>query len=152
MAKLDQEDREDQLDPEDREARGEQLESLEQRELLAVMALLVLLERGDCLDLKEPTVSQDQKDLLGLQEKMVCPGIQDREEKLVSKGRWVHLGLLVLSDLRVHLERLAPWVSGATPDPQAPLESRVFLVPLEKKELKEIQVPLEVLAKTGPQD
>lgn len=117
-----------------------------------MMALMVLQERGDCLDLKEPMVSQDQKDLLGLQEKMVCLDILDREEKLVSKGRWVHLGLQVLSDLRVHLERLAPWVSEATLDPQAPLESRVFLVPLEKKELKEIQVLPEVLVKTGPQD
>lgn len=58
------------------------------------MALLVLQARGDCLGLKEPTVSLDQKDLLGLQEKMVCPGILDREEKSVSKARWVLLGLL----------------------------------------------------------
>lgn len=116
-----------------------------------MMALLVLLERGDCLDLKEPTVSPDQKDLLGLQEKTVCPGTQDREEKSVSKGRWVPRGLPVSSGLRVHLERLAPWESGATPGPQVPLESRVCQVPLEKKALKEIQAPLEVLVKTGLQ-
>lgn len=116
------------------------------------MVLLVLPEKGDCLGLKEPTVSLDQKDLLGLQEKTVCPGILDREEKLVSKGRWAPLGLLVSSDLRVHLERLAPWESVDTLDPQAPPENRVFLVPLEKKAPKEIQVPLEVLAKTDPQD
>lgn len=115
------------------------------------MVLLVLLERGGCLDLKEPTVSPDQKDLQGLQEKTVCPGTQDREEKSVSKGRWVPRGLLVSSGLRVHLERLAPWESGATLGPQVPPESKVFQVPLEKKELKEIQVPPEVLVKTGPQ-
>lgn len=152
LAKLDQEDKEDQRDREAREARGEQLESLEQRELQAVMALLVLLVRGDCLDLKEPMVSLDQKDLLGLLGKMDFLDILDREEKLVSKGRWVHLVPLGLLDLRVHLERLAPWESGDIPDPQGPLESRVFLAPLEKKEPKEIQVLLEVLGKMGPLD
>lgn len=117
-----------------------------------MMVLLVLPERGGCLGLKELMVSQDQKDLLGHQEKTVCPDIQDREEKLVSKGRWAHLGLLVLLDLRVHLERLAPWESGATLDPQVPLESRVCLDPLEKKAPKEILVPLGVLAKMAPPD
>lgn len=152
MAKLDQGDKEDQQDREDREAQGEQLENQEQREHQAVMAHLVLQERGGCLGLKEPMVSLGQKDLLDLQEKMVCLDILDREEKSVSKGRWVLLDLLELSDLRVHLERLAPWENGATPDHQAPPESRVFLVTLEKKAPKETQVPPEVLARTDPQD
>lgn len=117
-----------------------------------MMVLLVLQAREDCLGLKEPTVSLDQKGLLGLQEKTVCPDIPDREEKSVSKGKWVHLGLLESSDLRVLLERLGPWVSAATLDPQALLESRVFLVTPEKKELKETQAPLEVLAKMDPLD
>uniref|UniRef100_A0AAV2K5B8 Uncharacterized protein n=1 Tax=Knipowitschia caucasica TaxID=637954 RepID=A0AAV2K5B8_KNICA len=152
VEKLGQEDREDQRDPEGREGPEEQLENQEQRELLEVMALLVLLERGDCRGLKELTVSLDQKDLPDHQGKMGCLDILDREEKLDSKERWVLLDLLELSGLRVHLGRLAQWVSVATLDPLAPLESRVFLDPLEKKAPKEILVPLEALAKMAPQD
>lgn len=150
--KLDQEDKEDQRVLEAREDHGAQPEKQEQRERQEVMALLVLLERGDCLGLREPMVSPDQRDRLDHQEKTVCLDILAREEKLVSKARWVHLALLELSDLRVHQERLAPWVSAATPDPQARLESRGFLVPQERRAPREIQVPLEVLAKMDPPD
>lgn len=96
MENKDQEDKEDQRAQEGREGRGDQLGKQEQREHLEVTALLVLQERGDCLDLKEPTASPDQKDLRDHQEKMDCQDILDREEKLVSKVKRVHLGLLEL--------------------------------------------------------
>lgn len=117
-----------------------------------MMALLVLPERGDCLDLKEQMVFLDQKDLLALLEKTVCLDILDREEKSVFKGRWVHQVLPESSALRVHLERLALWESGAILDPQVHLESKVFLAPLEKKEPKEILVLQEVLERMDLQD
>lgn len=151
-AKQDQEVKEDQRVPEGREDQEAQPENQEQRELQEVMALLVLPERGDCLGLREPTDSPGQRDLLDHQERMDCLDTLDREEKLVSKARWVHLGLLEWSDLRVHQERLAPWVSVATPDPQVHLESRDFPVTQERREPKEIPVPLEALVKTAPQD
>jgi len=147
-----QEDKEDQRVPEGREDQGAPPGNQEQRELQEVMALLVLLERGDCPDLKEPTVSPDQKDLLDHQERMDCPDTLDREEKLVSKVRWVHLGLLESLDLRVHLEKLAPWASAATPDPQVHLESRDFLVPQGRRAPRETLDPQEAQVKMGPQD
>lgn len=147
-----QEDREDQRAPEDREGQGVQLGSQEQRELQEAMALLVLLERGDCPDLREPMVSLDQKDLLDHQERTDCLDTQDREEKLVSKVKWVHLDLLELLDLRVHQERPAPWASVDTPDPQVHLESRDFLVPLERRAQRETLDLLEALAKMDPLD
>lgn len=152
LANLDPEDKEDQRVPEGREDREEQQENQEQRGHQEVTAPLDLLERGDCPGLREPTVFLDQKDPLDLQGKTACPGILDRGEKLVSKARWVHLEVLESSDLRVHLERLAPWVSVDTPDPQAHPENRVCQVPRGKKEPKETPVLLEVLVKMGPQD
>lgn len=148
----DQEDKEDQRVPEGREDRGAQPGNQEQRELQEAMALLVLLERGDCLDLKEPTVSPDQRDLLDHQERTGCPDILGREEKLVSKVKWVHLGLPESLDLRVHQEKLAPWASVATPDPQVHLESRDCLVPQGRRALRETLDPQEAQVKTGPQD
>lgn len=150
-AKLVPGDKEDQRAPEGSEDRGAQQENQEQRGLQEVMDLLVLLERGVCPGLREPTVSPDQKDLLDLQERTDCPDILDREEKLVSKVKWVHLDLLESWDLRVHLERPAPWVSAATLDPQVHLASRGFLVPQGKKVLKETLVLLEGLVKTDHQ-
>lgn len=117
-----------------------------------MMDLLVLLERGVSQGLKEPTVSPDQKDPLDPQERTDCRDTLGREEKLVSKGRWDHLGLLELLDLRVHQERLALWASVATPDPQAHLESRDFLVHQARRELREILDPQEALARTAPLD
>lgn len=152
VAKQAQEDKEDQRAPEDKEDRGALLENQEQRELQEVMALLVLPERGDCPGLREPTVSQDQKDPLDPQERTGCLDILGREEKWVSKVKWVHLGLLELLDLRVLQERPAPWVSVAIPDPQVPLESRGFLVPQERRVPKEILDPLEALVKMVHQD
>lgn len=146
------EDKEDQRGPEDREDRGAPLGNQEQRELLEATALLVLLERGDCPDLREPTVSPDRRDLLDHQERTGCPDTLGREEKLVSKVKWVHLGLLVSLDLRVLQERPAPWESVATPDPQVHQESRDFLVPQERKAPRETLDPPEALVKTDPQD
>lgn len=110
------EDREARRAPEGREDRGGPRGNQEQREPQEVMDLMVLLERGDCQDLREPMVSPDQRDLLDHQERMACQDIPDREEKLVSKVKWVHLGLLELLDLRAHQERPAPWASVAIPD------------------------------------
>lgn len=152
LANQGQEDKEDQRAPEGREDQGARLGSQEQRDLLEVMALLVLLERGDCPDLREPVVSPDQRDLLDHQERTDCLDTLGREEKLVSKVKWVHLDLLESLDLRVHQERLAPWASAATPDPQVHLESRDFLVPLGRKAPRETLDPPEALVKTGPQD
>lgn len=152
VANLDQEDKEDQRAPEDREDRGARLGNQEQRELLEVTALLVLLERGDCPDLREPMVSPDQRDLLDHQERMDCLDTPAREEKLVSKVKWVHLGLLESLDLRVHQERPAPWASAATPVPQVHLESRDFLVHQERRAPRETLAPPEALAKTDHQD
>lgn len=128
-----QEDKEAQRAPEGRGGRGAPQGKQEQREPQEAMVLLVLLGRGDCQDLREPMVSPDQRDLLDHQERMGCQDILDREEKLVSRVKWVHLGLLVLLDLRVHQERLAPWVSVAILDPQVHLVSRVSLVPQGKR-------------------
>lgn len=152
VVKQGQEDKEDQRAPEDREDRGAPLGNQEQRELQEVMVLLVLLERGDCPDLREPMVSPDQRDLLDLQERTGCLDTPGREEKLVSKVKWVHLGLLESLDLRVHRERPVPWASAATPDPQVHLESRDFLVPQERRVPREILDPLEDLVRMGPQD
>lgn len=152
MANQDQEDKEDQRAHEDREVQEERLENQEQRELQEVTALLVLLERGDCPGLREPMVSPDQRDLLDHQERTGCLDTPDREEKLDSKAKWDLLGLLESSDLRVHQERLAPWVNAATLDPQVHLESRDFLVPQERRAPRETLDPLEDLAKMGPQD
>lgn len=152
LANQDQEDKEDQRAPEGREDQGVQLANQGLRELLEVMALLVLLERGDCPALREPMVSPDQRDLRDHQERMGCLDILGREEKLVSKVKWVHLDLLELLDLRVHQERPAPWVSVAIPDPQVHLESRDFLVPLGRRAPRETLDPQEAPVKMGLQD
>lgn len=152
LANQDQEDKEDQRAPEGREDRGALLGNQEQRELQEVMALMVLPERGDCPGLRELMVSPDQRDLLDHQERMDCLDTLDREEKLVSKVKWVHLGLLESLDLRVHQERPAPWASAATLVPQVHLESRGFLVPQERRAPRETLDPLEAPVKTGPQD
>lgn len=152
MASQGQEDKEDQRAPEGREDQGARLGNQELREHQEVMALLVPPERGDCLGLREPTVSPDQRDLPDHQERTDCPDTLDREEKLVSKARWVHLGLLELLDLRVHQERPVPWASVVTLDPQVPPESRDFLVPQGRKAPKETPDPQEALARTDPQD
>lgn len=152
LAKQDQEDKEDQRGPEGREDQEARLGNQEQRELQEVMALMVLPERGDCLGLREPTVSPDQRDLLDHQERTGCLDTPDREEKLVSKVKWVHLGLLESLDLRVHQERPAPWASAATLDHQVHLESRDFLVLQGKRAPRETLDPPEAPAKTGPQD
>lgn len=117
-----------------------------------MMALPVLLERGDCPGLREPMVSPDQRDLLGHQERTGCLDTLDREEKLVSKVKWVHLGLLESLDLRVHQERPAPWASVDTPDLQVHLESRDFLVPQGRRAPRETLDPPEAPVKTGHQD
>lgn len=152
LANQDQEDKEDQRAPEGRGGRGAQLGNWDQRELQEVMALLVLLERGDCLDLREPTVSPDLKDHQGLQERTGCLDTLDREEKWVSKAKWVHLGLLELLDLRVQQERLALMVSVATLDHQVHQENRDFLVPQERREPKETLDPQEALVKMDLRD
>lgn len=152
MANQDQEDKEDQRAPEDREDRGARPANQEQRERREATALTVLLERGDCPDLREPTVSPDQRDLLDHQERTGCPDTLDREEKLVSKVNWVHLGLLESLGLRVHQERPAPWASAATQDPQVHLESRDFLVPQGRKAPRETPDPPEAPVKTDPRD
>lgn len=151
-ANRDQEDKEDQRVLEDSEDHEAPLESQEQRELPEAMARLVLQERGDCLDHREPMVSPDQRDLLDLQERTGCPDTLDREEKSVSKVRWVHQGLLESLDLRDHLETLAPWASVDTPDPQAPLESRDFLDLQERRALRETLDLQEVPVKMDHQD
>lgn len=150
-AKLDPGDKEDQRAPEGSEGRGAPQENQEQRGLQEVTVLLVLLERGDCPGPREPMVSPDQKDPLAPQERTDCLDTLDREEKLVSKVKWVHLDHLESWDLRVHLERPAPWVSVATPDPLVHLESRDYLVPQGKKVLKETLDLLEDLVRTDHQ-
>lgn len=152
VANQDQEDKEDQRVPEAREDRGARRGNPAQRELQEVTALMVLLGRGDCPDLRELMVSPDQRDLRDHQEKTGCLDTLAREEKLVSKVKWVHLDLLESSDLRVHQERPAPSASVATPDPQVHLESRDSLVPQGRRAPRETLDPPEAPAKTGPQD
>lgn len=53
---------------------------------------------------------------------------------------------------RVHQERLAPWVSAATLDPQVHLESRDFLVPQGRRAPRETLDHLEAPVKTDPRD
>lgn len=57
-----------------------------------------------------------------------------------------------LHPLRVHQARPAPWASVATPDPQAHLESRDFLVHQARRALREILDHQEAPERTGPQD
>lgn len=148
VEKQGQEDNVDQRVHEVKEDHEVQLASQEQREHQEVMVLQAHQERGDCQDLREPMVSLDPKAPLDLQERTDCPGTLDREEKLVSKAKWVHLGLLVSLDLRGHLERPAQWASVATPDHQDHLGSKGFLVHQERRALRVILALLEVLAKT----
>ncbi|TNN45783.1 Collagen alpha-1(V) chain [Liparis tanakae] len=68
--------------PEAREDRGARRGNPAQRELQEVTALTVLLERGDCPDLRELMVSPDQRDLRDHQERTGCPDTLAREEKL----------------------------------------------------------------------
>lgn len=152
LEKQDQEDKEDQRDQEAREDQEAPLGKPERRELLEVMVQPVLLERGDCPGLREPTASPDQRDLPDRQEKTDCLDILDREEKLVSKVKWVHLDLLELLDLRGPQVKLAPWVSVAIPDPQGHQESRDYLDPLVRRAPKEILAPPAVPEKMVPQD
>lgn len=152
LANQDQGDKGDPRVPEVREDRGAQPENLEPRERQEVTAHMDLLERGDCLGLREPTVSPDLKDLQDLLERTDCLDTLAREEKLVSKVKWVHLGLLEWLDLRDPQERLAPWESAATLDHQDPPESRDSLVPQERRAPKETPDHLEALAKMDPQD
>lgn len=152
LEKQDQEDKEDQRDQEAREDPEALPGKQEQRERLEVMVLLVLLERGDCPGLREPTVSPDQRDLPDHQEKMDCLDILDREEKLVSKVKWVLLGLQVLLDLRGPQVKPALWVSAAIPDPQGHQESRDCLDRLVRRARREILAPPEVPVRMDPQD
>lgn len=62
------------------------------------------------------------------------------------------LCLLHLPPPRVHQERLAPWASVATPDPQVHPESRDFLAPQGRRAPRETLDPPEAPVKTGPQD
>lgn len=59
---------------------------------------------------------------------------------------------LSLHPPRVHQEKLAQWASVATPDLQVHLESRDFLVPQERRALRETLDPQEAQVKMGPQD
>lgn len=152
MARLDQEAKGDQRDPEGREDQGEQQANQELRGHQEVTALPDLQERGGCLDLKELTVSPDQRDLPDPQERMDCPDTLAREEKLVSKERWVHLAVLELLVLRVHRERPAPWESVATQDPQGPPVSRDCPAPQGRRVPRETQVLQEAPERTDPQD
>lgn len=152
MASPDQEDKEDQRDPGVREDPGDQQENQEPRVHREVTDLQVVQERGDCPGLKEPMASPDQRDLPDLQEKMGFPDTLAREEKLGSKARLVHLGLLEWLDLRVPLERLAPWASVATLDPRVHQESRACLAPLVKRAPRETQVLLAAQERTDPMD
>lgn len=148
----DQGDRGVQRVPEVRGDRGAQLENLEPREPQEVTGHMDLLEKGDCLGLREPMVSPDLKDLQDPLGRMDCPDTLDKEEKLVSKVKWGHPGLLEWLDLRDPLERLDPWESAATLDHQAPLESRDSRVLQERRAPKETRDHLEALVKMGPQD
>lgn len=152
VVKLAQEDKEDQRDPEDSEDQEALLGNQEQRERRGVTVLLVHLERGGCLDLREPMVSPDQRDRRGHQERTGCLDILDREEKLVSKVKWVLQGLLESSDLRAPQVRPAPWVSGAIPDPQDHQESRDFQGPPVRRVRRETLDPRAVLVKMVLQD
>lgn len=152
MESLDLEDKEDQRAPGDREDPAGQQENQEPREHQEVTAPLVHPARGDCPDPKEPTVSLGPKDLQDPQERMDCLDTPAREEKLVSKGRLDHLGLLELWDLRAPQVRQDRWASVATPDPQAHQESRVCLDPLGRRAPRETLVPPGAPARTDPQD
>lgn len=151
-ARLDQEAKEDQRVLEGREDQGVQQANQELREHQEVTAHLDLLERGGCLDLRELTVSPDQRDLPDPQERMDCPDTLGREEKSVSKERWVVLAVLELLALRVHQERPAPWESVAIQDHQVPLVSRDCPAPQGRRAPRETQVPQEALVRTDPQD
>jgi len=117
-----------------------------------VTGLPDLLERGGCQGRRELTVSLDQRDLPDPQERMDCPDTLGREEKSVSKERWVVLAVLELLALRVHQERPAPWESVATQDPQVPPVSRDCPARQGRRAPRETQVPQEAPVRTDPQD
>lgn len=126
---------------------GVQLERQDQRVTQEVTAPLDLPVNGVCQGHRGQPDSQGQRDHLDQPEKMDCLDIQDREARLVSKARLDLQDLPVWSDPRAPQVRQDQWEIEATPDPQAHQVSRVCPALLERREPRETQAPLDLLAK-----
>lgn len=134
-------DREDPRGLEESEGREGRQEKPDQRATQETTARQDLPVRGVCQDLRDPQVSQDQRGLLGPQERMDSPDILDREEKLDSKARPDPLVLRAWLDLRDQPARLDQWETAVIPDPLARPASRVCPVLQAKKVLRVTRVP-----------
>lgn len=126
-------DSEDPRGREESEDRGDRQEKPDQRATQETTAHQDLPVRGVCQDLRDRQVSQDQRGLLGLQGRMDCPDILDREGRLDSKAKPAPLVLRVWLDLRDRQVRPDRWETVVTPDPLVHLASRVYLELQAKK-------------------
>lgn len=106
------------------------------------------LAREDLKDPRVQLVSPDRKAPLDHLERTGCPDTLANVEKRDSKERPALQAQAELWVPRDPLERLVLSAREATLDPQAHLESRVFLVPLARREQRETQDPRERPART----
>jgi len=108
------------------------------------------LAREDLKDPRAQLVSLDRKAPLDHLERTGCPDTLASAEKRDSKERPALPALVEWWVPRDPLERPALSAREATLDPRARLESRVFPVPLAKREQRETQDPREQPARTVP--
>lgn len=116
----------------------------------ATMVPQARLARGDRKGPRAPWDSQDQRAPLDHLERMGCPVTLANEERRDSKGRQAHLVRGEWSALRVPLEKLVPSEREAIPDLLVPLESRVYLGLLARREPRETRAPRDLLVKMAP--
>lgn len=125
------------------------LENQVLRVLQAMMVHLAHLEKEDLKDLRVQSDFLDQRAPLDQLVRMGCLVTLGSGERLASKERLVLQALAVWLVHRGLLVRPAPLVREVILAPLVLQVSRVYQELLEKKALRETQVPRVLLAKTG---